>query len=68
MRDLEGQLLEERRKNAKLQRDADDLRREHRRWKANVDEACAAVVAALDGQLNADALQALHDLVDALDN
>ena len=43
VRDLEGQLLEERRKNAKLQRDADDLRREHRRWKADVDEACAAV-------------------------
>lgn len=65
--DLEGQLLEERRKNAQLESDADDLRRQRRQRKANVDAACAAVMTALEGELNADALQALHDLADVLD-
>ncbi len=68
LRDLEDQLLEERRRNARLQREADELRRKQRQWKADVDEACAAVVTALAGELNADALEALHDLDDALNS
>ncbi len=66
LRDLEGQLLEERQKNVQLQREADGLRRRQQQWKADIDDACAAVVTALEGQLNADVLEALRDLADVL--
>ncbi len=66
LRELEDQLLDERRKSAQLRRELDEQRRERQRWKADVDEACAAIVTVLDGEF--DVLEALDDLIDALDD